>query len=116
MKFSKQIDEYFLHVVHQGVCDHPCESILHGNPGRSQVHLSIKQMDQGHQARFLASGGVVLIACCEYWARAVEETGVICLNVESCLDELLIDSTWRADVMLVAQATERLAHACTENH
>ena len=114
MTFSKPIDDYFRHVMHHGKCEMPCISLLHGQPDRSQVHLSVKRSDEGYQARFLASGGVVLIACCEHWARMVEQTQVMELNVESCMRQLSIDSKWRADVVLLAQAAERLARLLDE--
>tara|TARA_A100001015_G_scaffold302556_1_gene390894 strand:+ start:933 stop:1265 length:333 start_codon:yes stop_codon:yes gene_type:complete len=104
--FSKQIDDLFFNAQHAGDGSglSSVKVARSGDASRAAVILFLGDQQQTPRAQFLATGGVALIACCEYWARQVESGVAMDPDVDQWMRTLKIDSIWRCDVALVVSA------------
>lgn len=108
--FSCQIDHLFFNTHHVGDASNwPLVKVASaGHSSRAAVKLFVSVGPEKIRAQFLATGGVVLIACCEYWARQVEASGTLSHDVDQWMSLLDVDPVWRCDVTLVVSAVSSL--------
>ena len=77
-----------------------------GHADRSCINLFFSLQDGLWQANYQATGGVALIAACEYWARKVNEDNANCkISAKEIMEALDIDKKWLSDIILIEQAS-----------
>ena len=111
MQFNKKVTAYFDEAAHGGLLPQAEQSLtsLQGHTDRTQVLLCLAYEAGIWQARFLATGGVVSIAACEYWARHVDiKSGHCSVKASVIMQALDIDPKWLSDVFLIEQASKAL--------
>ena len=107
--FSSQIDDLFVNANHAGdVPQFFSQTASVGDASRAAVRLFVSTTGNQIEARYLVTGGVVLIACCEYWARQTESGVVLSDDPSQWMYLLDIDPIWRCDVALVVSAVMSL--------
>ena len=110
MQYSPEITELFNNTNLAGAPDSDSSIILQekfGQQNRSCVHLFLAYVNGKWQASYLVSGGVVLIATAEYWARSFNHQR-ICDNTETIMKQLKIPAKWQSDVAIVTQAAKKI--------
>lgn len=117
MQYNKLIAEHFDHMSHAGQINQSEVRLQQrqGHPERSCIVLYLLYDGKQWHARFEATGGVVLLAAGEYWARRFAAGQGCAVAVDVIMDALQIDDRWQSDVYLLSQATKQLDQQWSDN-
>ena len=76
---------------------------------KSQICLFLTCTNNKWRANFLATGGVALLASCEYWAMQFHpDNKNVTIKVDEMMRALKLERKWQSDVFLVVQAANKL--------